>query len=88
MLATRWLEAIEWVWMVIGGFFLIAYLFWYVPTLKELPGSLRHPPAPFPWHWTLDFTATAASGLALIYLGFRRANDRARATQQREFTPP
>ena len=63
----------DWLWMVIGGFFLIAYLFWYLPALAALPNSIRDPPAPFPWHWSLDFVATGLSGSLLVYLGFRRA---------------
>lgn len=70
---TALVQRTGWVWEVIGGFFLIAYLFWYIPALAGLPKSLRDPPEPYPWHWTLDFTATAVSGVLLLYLGFRRA---------------
>lgn len=72
MAVTTWLDRTGWLWMIIGGLFLIAYLFWYIPTLKALPGSLREPPEPYPWHWTLDFLATATSGSVLVYLGVRR----------------
>jgi hypothetical protein len=59
--------------MLIGGFYLVAYLYWYVPALKALPESLGDPPAPYPWHWTLDFAATGVAGGILLFLGFRRA---------------
>lgn len=68
-----WLHRTNWLWMIIGGFFLVAYLFWYIPALKTLPKSIRDPPAPYPWHWTLDFIATGLSGGVLLYLGFCRA---------------
>ena len=71
--AKIWIQRTGWIWEVIGGFFLIAYLFWYIPALANLPKSLRDPPEPYPWHWTLDFTATAMAGVMLLYLGFRRA---------------
>lgn len=70
---AAWLRRTDWLWMIIGGFYQLAYLFWYVPALAALPGSARDPPARFPWHWPLDFASTAVSGAALLYLGFRRA---------------
>jgi len=60
--------------MIIGGFYLVAYLFWYIPALKALPGSVRDPPSPYPWHWTLDFVATGVAGGVLLVLGFARAS--------------
>lgn len=79
MSLRAWLRRIDWLWMVIGGFYLVAYLYWYIPALKALPDSIRDPPSPFPWHWTLDFLATGMAGGVLLYLGFRRAT---------ELTPP
>lgn len=73
MNALGWLERVDWLWMIIGGFYLVAYLFWYIPALAALPGSVVTPPSPFPWHWTLDFLATAIAGGALLALGFGRA---------------
>lgn len=61
--------------MVIGGFYLVAYLYWYIPALKEFPKSVGDPPSPYPWHWTLDFLATGVAGVVLLYLGFRRATE-------------
>jgi amino acid transporter len=60
--------------MIIGGFYLVAYLYWYIPALAALPGSVRDPRSPFPWHWTLDFAATGVAGGVLLYLGFGRAS--------------
>lgn len=68
-----WLRATDWLWMIIGGFYQLAYLFWYIPALSRLPRSVRDPPGQFPWHWPLDFTATAVSGGVLLLLGFQRA---------------
>ena len=73
MAVRTWLRRTDWLWMIIGGFYLIAYLFWYIPVLETLPSSTRTPPEPFPWHWPLDFTATALAGGILLYLGFDRA---------------
>lgn len=67
------LRRTDWLWLVIGGFYLLAYLFWYVPPLAGLPGSVRDPPERFPWHWPLDFASTGLSGAVLLYLGFHRA---------------
>lgn len=75
MTVRTWLRRIEWLWMVIGGFYLVAYLYWYIPVLEELPGSIRDPPSPYPWHWTLDFLATGIAGGVLLYLGFGRATE-------------
>ena len=79
MSVRTWLRRTDWLWMIIGGFYLVAYLYWYIPVLKALPGSLRDPPSPYPWHWTLDFLATGLAGAILLFLGFRRAT---------ELTPP
>lgn len=57
------------------GFYLLAYLFWYIPALAELPRSVRDPPGQFPWHWPLDFAATGVAGGVLLLLGFRRATE-------------
>lgn len=59
--------------MIIGGFYLLAYLYWYIPALVGLPESVLTPPATFPWHWTLDFVATGLAGIILVFLGFRTA---------------
>lgn len=71
----RWLERTDWLWAIVGGFYLVAYLYWYVPALARLPGSLRYPPEGFPWHWSLDFVATGVTGSVLLFLGFRRATE-------------
>lgn len=68
-----WIRRVDWLWMVIGGFYLLAYLFWYIPALKALPDSVPDPSTPYPWHWTLDFIATGITGTVLLYLGFERA---------------
>jgi hypothetical protein len=68
-----WLRRTDWLWTIIGGFYLVAYLFWYVPALRALPDSLRDPPPRFPWHWPLDFLATGLAGSVLLVLGFGRA---------------
>lgn len=73
--ALEWLRRTDWLWMIIGGFYLVAYLFWYIPALAALPGSVRGPPEQFPWHWTLDFVATGLAGAALLVLGFGRATE-------------
>ena len=72
--------------MIIGGFYLLAYLFWYIPALAALPHSLRNPPTTFPWHWPLDFAVTGFAGGLLVYLGFDRApeKDRQRASRASE----
>ena len=70
-----WLERTGWLWTIVGGFYLLAYLFWYVPALVGLPGSLRDPPTGFPWHWSLDFVVTSVTGTVLVFLGFRRATE-------------
>jgi amino acid transporter len=75
MSLREWLRRVEWLWMIIGGFYLVAYLFWYIPALEELPDSVREPPAPYPWHWTLDFVATGVAGGVLLFLGFDRATE-------------
>lgn len=71
--AISWIERTDWLWTIIGGFYLLAYLFWYVPALVEFPRSLQDPPAGFPWHWSLDFVATGVTGTLLVYVGFQRA---------------
>lgn len=75
MSVRDWLRRVEWLWMIIGGFYLVAYLFWYIPALEDLPDSVRDPPAPYPWHWTLDFVATGVAGAVLLFLGFGRATE-------------
>ncbi|WP_435175435.1 hypothetical protein [Halorussus sp. AFM4] len=72
---VSWLRTTDWLWMIIAGFYLLAYLFWYVPALARLPRSARDPPEQFPWHWPLDFATTALSGGVLLLLGFRRATE-------------
>ncbi|MFC5134554.1 MULTISPECIES: hypothetical protein [Haloferacaceae] len=73
MIGNVWLARTDWLWAVIGGFYLVAYLFWYIPVLRGLPDSVGNPPAPYPWHWPLDFAATGLAGGVLLFLGFRRA---------------
>ncbi|NEU58635.1 hypothetical protein [Halorussus sp. MSC15.2] len=70
---VSWVRTTDWLWMIIGGFYLLAYLFWYIPALAKLPRSVRNPPEQFPWHWPLDFVSTGLSGGVLVGLGFRRA---------------
>ena len=70
-----WLERTDWLWMIIGGFYLVAYLYWYIPALWALPDSVRDPPPRFPWHWPLDCLATGLAGAVLLYRGFRRATE-------------
>ena len=73
-----WLRRTEWLWKVIGGFFPLVYLYWYIPALRELPGSATEPPEGdvlYARHWTIDFVSTAVAGVALLYLGFRTAFD-------------
>lgn len=73
--ALEWLRRTDWLWMIIGGFYLVAYLYWYIPALAALPRSVRDPPEPFPWHWTLDLLATGLAGAVLLVLGFGRATE-------------
>lgn len=75
MTARDWLRRTDWLWTIIGGFYLVAYLYWYVPALAALPDSVRDPPPRYPWHWTLDFLATGLAGSVLLFLGFRRATE-------------
>ena len=70
-----WLGRTDWLWMIIGGFYLVAYLYWYIPALWPLPDSIRDPPARYPWHWPLDFLATGITGSILLFLGFQRATE-------------
>lgn len=82
MSLRRWLRRTDWLWAIIGGFYLLAYLFWYLPALRALPESASDPPAPFPRHWTLDFVATGLAGAVLLFLGFDRATEL--STQERD----
>lgn len=75
MTVVGWLRRTDWLWSIVGGFYLLAYLFWYLPALLRLPESVRDPPEGFPWHWTLDFLVTGLTGSALVFLGFQRATD-------------
>lgn len=70
-----WLRRTDWLWMIIGGFYLVAYLYWYIRALAGLPGTVRDPPPRFPWHWPLDFIATGLAGAVLLFLGFRRGTE-------------
>lgn len=72
---VSWLQTTDWLWMIVAGFYLLAYLFWYIPALLRLPQSVRDPPEQFPWHWPLDFSSTGLSGGILLLLGFRRATE-------------
>ncbi len=78
---VSWLRTTDWLWAIIGGFYLLAYLFWYVPALARLPQSLRDPPEQFPWHWPLDFVSTGLAGAVLLYLGFGWATELAEGDQ-------
>lgn len=71
----RKIKELRWLWEIIGGFYLLAYLYWYIPALESLPTSFLNPPQPFPWHWTLDFVATGLTGVILLILGFSRARN-------------
>lgn len=75
MVVSEWLRRTDWLWKVIGGFYLVAYLYWYIPVLENLPESVSDPPSPYPWHWPLDFVATGLAGGVLLFLGFRRATE-------------
>lgn len=79
-----WIRTTDWLWMIIGGFYLLAYLFWYVPALSGLPRSVRDPPEQFPWHWPLDFVSTGLAGSVLVGLGFRRATEFTDGTRDAE----
>ena len=89
MFTEDWYDRSNWLWMILGGFYLLVYSYWYMPALGHLPKSLWDPPARFPFHWPLDLVATVVSGLVLLYFGFRRAlelgatpqSDRARASR-------
>lgn len=85
MSVQAWLQRTDWLWMIIGGFYLVAYLFWYIPALKGLPESVRDLPAPYPWHWTLDFLATGVAGAILLFLGFRRATELIPSRREEDF---
>lgn len=63
----------EWLWLILGGFYLLVYSYWYLPALNEFPASITDPPAQYPWHWPLDLVATAVPGVVLLIAGFRRA---------------
>lgn len=78
MSLLAWLRRIDWLWLVVGGFYLLAYLYWYVPALVRFPESVRDPPDGFPWHWTLDFVVTLLTGVVLVVLGFSRATELSR----------
>lgn len=80
---VAWLRTTDWLWMIIGGFYLVAYLFWFIPALAGLPRSVRDPPERFPWHWPLDFVSTALSGSVLLLLGFRRATEFTTGSRER-----
>lgn len=90
MAIRAWLERTDWLWLIIGGFYLVAYLYWYIPALYALPGSVRDPPPRFPWHWPLDFVATGLAGSVLLFLGFSRATDLSSdgATQEESLETP
>lgn len=87
MIGNDWLTRTDWLWTVIGGFYLVAYLYWYIPVLTDLPESVGDPPAPYPWHWPLDFVATGLAGAALLFLGFRRATELTRAGVEESSEP-
>ncbi len=69
----RWYERTAWFWMILGGFYLLVYSYWYLPALNKLPESLGDPPDQYPWHWPLDLVATVVPGVILLVGGFRRA---------------
>ncbi len=78
-----WVHRTDWLWLILGGFSLLGYLFWYDEALATLPGSLRDPPDDYPPHWPLDFAVTGLAGGVLTYLGFRRATDLATGRRER-----
>lgn len=50
---------LRWFWEIVGGFYLLAYLFWYIlPMNRVVP------------HWPLDFAVTAIAGVLLLCHGF------------------
>ena len=59
MTTLRRIFQLRWLWEIFGGFYLVAYLFWYIP-----PSNRIVP------HWPLDFAITAISGVLLLYFGF------------------
>jgi len=58
--ALRKIIELRAMWEIIGGFYLIAYCFWY------LPASNRVVP-----HWPLDLAFTLAAGSMLFFFGFK-----------------
>ena len=38
-----WLRRTDWLWMIIGGFYLVAYLYWYIPALRARTGRRAVP---------------------------------------------
>lgn len=72
MTPQHWYERTSWLWMILGGFYLLVYTYWYIPAFRTLPESITNPPAPYPWHWPLDVVATFVPGVVLLYFGFRR----------------
>ena len=75
MTVKDWYERTSWLWMILGGFYLLVYTYWYIPAFRELPGSISNPPAPYPWHWPLDVVATVVPGAILVFFGFHRATE-------------
>jgi hypothetical protein len=59
MTKLRRIFQLRWLWEIVGGCYLFAYLFWYIP-----PSNRVVP------HWPLDFAITAISGALLLYFGF------------------
>ncbi len=79
MVDNNWLTRIDRLWMVIGGFYLIGYLYRYISALKILSESVGDSPAPYPRHWPLDFVATGMAGGVPLFPGFRRTTELTRA---------
>ena len=75
MKPQHWYERTNWLWMILGGFYLLVYTYWYIPAFRSLPESITNPPAPYPWHWPLDVVATFIPGVVLLLFGFRRVTE-------------
>jgi hypothetical protein len=58
--AFRKLIEFRGMWEIIGGFYLIAYCFWYLSAANRVVP-----------HWPLDLAFTLSSGLMLFFFGFR-----------------
>ena len=50
---------IKFFWMIVGGFYLVAYASWYFDPRNRVV-----------LHWPIDLLVTILSGLLLVYYGF------------------